>query len=186
MCFDKDYRKKDLLHLFNSICSIFNFHTFKNTSCSIHSQNPRNWFWKQRLVIIGTIVFTYIQISKYQILQLELRKPSLLIGSGVPNKCSSASYSLHTRNKVGAPDEDLAKTPGPAAYCTTDNNVIHNKNPVWSLRSRCKSMTNVMASNPAPNAYGHRGFPDKRSSAKFSMGVKHSEYAMPLIIDAMD
>ena len=109
-----------------------------------------------------------------------------LIGSGVPNKCSSASYSLHTRNKVGAPNEDLAKTPGPAAYTTTDNNIVFSRNPVWSLMSRSKSMTNVMASNPAPNAYQSRGFPDKRSSAKFSMGIKHSDYVMPLIIDALD
>jgi len=108
-----------------------------------------------------------------------------LLGTGVPNKASSASFSLHNRTKVGSHDEDLGQTPGPAAYGSTDNNLVYKRKPRWTMSARAKNMSALMK-NPAPNAYGPRGFVDKKAAPKFSMGVKHSEYCMPLIIDAWD
>ena len=115
---------------------------------------------------------------------LAFRLPEL-IGTGIPNKANSASFTLHNRNKVGSHDEDLGKTPGPAAYSATDNNLVYNRRPRWTMSARAKNMSALMK-NPAPNAYGPRGFVDRKTAPKFSMGIKHSEYCMPLIIDAWD
>jgi len=109
-----------------------------------------------------------------------------MIGTGIPNKASSACYSMHTRTKVGAPDEDLSKTPGPAAYGTTDNNIVYYQKPQWSMGARAKYMSALM-NNPAPNQYmAKHCFADRKSAPGFSMGVKHSEYCMPLVIDCFD
>ena len=108
-----------------------------------------------------------------------------LLGPVIPNKASSASFSLHSRTRVGAHDEDLHRTPGPAAYSAPDNDAMFKKKPRWTMSARAKNMSGVM-NNPAPNSYGPRGFADRKSAPKFSMGVKHSEYCMPLIIDAWD
>ena len=108
-----------------------------------------------------------------------------LIGSTIPNKMNSASYSIHTRTKAGSHDEDLGKTPGPAAYGATDNNVRFNQKPRWTMSARSKGLSNVMH-NPAPNAYSNMTFVDRRAAPKFSMGIRHSDYCMPLVVDAMD
>ena len=61
--------------------------------------------------------------------------PSLL-GSKVPNKRSSAAYSMAYRSSTGAFSEDLAKTPGPGHYNAVAPNVYVKKAPVYSMLSR--------------------------------------------------
>ena len=59
-----------------------------------------------------------------------------LLGSKVPNKTSSASYSMIGRAKTGGFSEDLAKTPGPGRYSTTEPSVTQSKAPAYSINAR--------------------------------------------------
>ena len=61
--------------------------------------------------------------------------PSLL-GSKIPNRYSSASYSMTARAKTGGFSEDLAKTPGPGRYNTTHPSVNKKKDPAYSMLQR--------------------------------------------------
>ncbi|XP_071243594.1 outer dense fiber protein 3-like protein 2a isoform X1 [Salvelinus alpinus] len=57
-----------------------------------------------------------------------------LLGSQVPHKPSSASYSLAGRRQVGAPSEDLSMTPGPGRYNSTDPSVYLTRQPSFSMQ----------------------------------------------------
>ena len=61
--------------------------------------------------------------------------PSLL-GSRVPNKQASSSYSMAGRPITGSFSEDLAKSPGPGRYDTSE--IVSNspKAPAYSMLSR--------------------------------------------------
>ena len=60
----------------------------------------------------------------------------LLLGSKVPNKQSSASYSMASRPLTGSFSEDLAKTPGPGRYNATAPNTYTSKAPAYSMLGR--------------------------------------------------
>ena len=57
----------------------------------------------------------------------------MLLGSKVPNKQSSASFSMAGRPITGSFDEDLAKTPGPGRYDSVHPNQYANKAPLYSM-----------------------------------------------------
>ncbi|KAK3727983.1 hypothetical protein QZH41_015936, partial [Actinostola sp. cb2023] len=59
-----------------------------------------------------------------------------LIGPKVPNKFSSASYSMTGRAKTGGFSEDLAKTPGPGQYRIIRPDTYKNKSAQYSMLSR--------------------------------------------------
>ena len=59
-----------------------------------------------------------------------------LLGSKVPNKISSASYSMAARAYTGSFAEDLAKTPGPGRYNAVIANTYTNKAPAYSMLGR--------------------------------------------------
>jgi hypothetical protein len=59
-----------------------------------------------------------------------------LIGPKVPNKYSSSSYSMTARAKTGGFSEDLAKTPGPGRYNTTQPDTFKHKSACYSMLSR--------------------------------------------------
>lgn len=61
--------------------------------------------------------------------------PSLL-GSRVPNKQASSSYSMAGRPVTGSFSEDLAKTPGPGRYDTTEIMTYSPKAPAYSMLGR--------------------------------------------------
>ena len=61
--------------------------------------------------------------------------PSLL-GSSVPNKQASSSYSMAGRAVTGSFAEDLAKSPGPGRYDTTDVKTYSHKAPAYSMLGR--------------------------------------------------
>ena len=109
-----------------------------------------------------------------------------LLGCQVPNKPSSASYSFSSRRKVGAPSEDLAMSPGPGKYSSTNPNIYRQRQPSFSMQSRTKRAVSS-PSNPGPGTYSpekfHVHLPKPPS---FTMGVRHSEFVTPLVVDVVD
>ena len=59
-----------------------------------------------------------------------------LLGSKIPNRYSSASFSMTGRAKTGGFAEDLAKTPGPGNYRTVDPVVYKKRDPAYSMNQR--------------------------------------------------
>ena len=59
-----------------------------------------------------------------------------LLGPKVPNKLSSAAYSMSYRSTTGAFSEDLAKTPGPGHYNAVAPDTYVKKAPVYSMLGR--------------------------------------------------
>ncbi|KAK3546205.1 hypothetical protein QTP70_025220 [Hemibagrus guttatus] len=109
-----------------------------------------------------------------------------LLGSRIPNKPSSASYSMSRRTKPGAPSEDLATTPGPAHYNRTDPSIYMNRQPSFSIQSRHKIPSDATC-KPGPGTH----YPEKVTAhlprpPSFTMGVRHSEFVTPLVIDLTD
>ena len=59
-----------------------------------------------------------------------------LLGSKVPNKASSSSYSMAARAYTGSFSEDLAKTPGPGRYNAVHTYTYTKKAPAYSMLGR--------------------------------------------------
>lgn len=59
-----------------------------------------------------------------------------LLGSKVPNKASSAAYSMAARAYTGSFSEDLAKTPGPGRYHAIAPDTYTRKAPAYSMLGR--------------------------------------------------
>ena len=74
---------------------------------------------------------------------------------------------------------DYAKTPGPAKYDPADPRLVRNRGPHYTMRplTRCDWEDR---NKPGPGAYS----PERKSgAAAYSMGIKHSEFTAPLILD---
>ncbi|XP_059209862.1 outer dense fiber protein 3-like protein 2a [Centropristis striata] len=111
--------------------------------------------------------------------------PSLL-GQQVPNKPSSASFSFSGRRKVGAPSEDLSMSPGPARYDTTNPDIYHQRQPSFSIQKRTKR-PNYSSAIPGPGAYSPEKFHTHLPKPPaFTLGVRHSEFVTPLVVDVID
>ncbi|XP_039620546.1 outer dense fiber protein 3-like protein 2b [Polypterus senegalus] len=111
--------------------------------------------------------------------------PSLL-GSRVPIKPSSASYTLSGRTKVGSPSEDLSGTPGPGRYNSTDPSIYLPRKPAYSMLGRYNLPTDSTR-KPGPGTHS----PEKVTAHKpkppaYSLGIRHSEYVTPLITDVSE
>lgn len=109
-----------------------------------------------------------------------------LLGSQIPNKTASASYSFSGRRKVGAPSEDLSMSPGPAKYNIINPDVYRQRQPSFSMQSRTKR-PNYSSAIPGPGAYSpekfHLHLPKPPSC---TLGVRHSEFVTPLVVDVVD
>ncbi|XP_036807311.1 outer dense fiber protein 3-like protein 2 [Oncorhynchus mykiss] len=108
-----------------------------------------------------------------------------LLGSQVPHKPSSASYSLAGRRQVGAPSEDRSMTSGPGRYNSTDPSVYLTQ-PSFSMQSRTTRASD-QSQKPGPGTHS----PEKvllhlpRPPA-FSLGIRHSEFITPLVVVVSD
>uniref|UniRef100_A0A8C5LRC1 CIMAP1 family member D n=1 Tax=Leptobrachium leishanense TaxID=445787 RepID=A0A8C5LRC1_9ANUR len=105
-----------------------------------------------------------------------------VIGPRVPAKISAPAFSMSATCRHGGYSEDLSQTPGPAHYHKTDPNSYMKKGPAYSMLGRAR--TSKQEITPGPGAHS----PEKVSGYKnrapgFSMGIRHSEYTTPLIID---
>jgi len=109
-----------------------------------------------------------------------------LIGPKLVNKRGNPSYSMTKRTNINGFAEDLAKTPGPAKYNTTNPNVIKGKQPQYSMLGR-NSLPGDNTRKPGPGAHSpERVYVNKRKAPAVSMGIRHSEFITPLIIDVVD
>uniref|UniRef100_H3DDC8 CIMAP1 family member D n=2 Tax=Tetraodon nigroviridis TaxID=99883 RepID=H3DDC8_TETNG len=109
-----------------------------------------------------------------------------VMGPQVPNKPSSASYTMSRSYSTGGPSVDLAKTPGPCRYNTTDLNLYLPRQPAFSMLGRHK-MPRDATKKPGPGEYN----PEKVTVTKarapaFSLGVRHSEFVTPLVLNVPD
>jgi len=110
---------------------------------------------------------------------------SSTVGTKTATLAASPLYSMPGRSKTGGFAVDLAKTPGPGRYGQAVDS-IKNRNPSYSLQGR----TYVPQDNtkkPGPDVYApEKVTVNKRTAASYSMGVRHSEYTAPLIVDIPD
>ncbi|XP_026008710.1 outer dense fiber protein 3-like protein 2a [Astatotilapia calliptera] len=109
-----------------------------------------------------------------------------LLGHHIPHKPSSASYSFSARRKVGAPSEDLATTPGPGKYNSTNPDIYRHRHPSFTMQGRTKR-PNYSSAIPGPGAYSperfHLHLPRPPS---FTLGIRHSEFVTPLVVNVTD
>lgn len=107
-----------------------------------------------------------------------------MLGSNVIGKDSSASYSLTSRPVRGSFDEDLAKTPGPAAFSIVNPNLYKDCAPIYTMLER-RFLPGDKTIKPGPGAH----YPElvklhKPIPPEYSMGIRHSEFLLPLITEA--
>eukprot|EP00056_Hartaetosiga_gracilis_P021562 m.24873 g.24873 ORF g.24873 m.24873 type:complete len:250 (-) comp9143_c0_seq1:294-1043(-) len=94
---------------------------------------------------------------------------------------ASQSYSMSGRLKVGGFADDKRNTPAPGSYSTTLSN--KKKSPAFSMGGRTY-MPDPGTETPGPGQHSpEKSNITKKSTPAFSLGVKHSEYITPLIID---
>ena len=106
-----------------------------------------------------------------------------LLGSNQINKRSAPSYSMTKRSNRGSPSEDLSRTPGPGQYQAIEPNVVYNRGPVYSLQSR-NPMPQDGTCKPGPGQHSpEMVYINKYAAPAYSMGIRHSQYITPLIIE---
>lgn len=109
-----------------------------------------------------------------------------LLGPRIPTRVSSACYSLASRPKMGGFDTDHAKTPGPARYGAQTPDLYGKKAPAYSILGR-QFMPGDRTIKPGPGAHSpEKTDSGRRKAPAYSLGVRHSEYLCPLIIDVSD
>ncbi|MFT7818800.1 hypothetical protein Z043-107073, partial [Arapaima gigas] len=107
--------------------------------------------------------------------------PSLM-GSQVPNKPTSACYTMAGRCR----SDDLAQTPGPGKYDRPDPSVYLPRQPAYSMLGRHRRPRGV-SQMPGPGAYSpERVMSHKQRPPSYSLGIRHSEFVMPLVVDVLD
>ncbi|XP_038157654.1 outer dense fiber protein 3-like protein 2b isoform X1 [Cyprinodon tularosa] len=109
-----------------------------------------------------------------------------LIGSHIPNKRASASYTIPGAFSIGGPSVDLAKTPGPCRYNSTDPSVYLRRQPAFSMLGR-QNLPKDKSKKPGPGAYNPENVTAHKTKAPaYSMGVRHSEFVTPLVVAFSD
>ncbi|TWW57861.1 outer dense fiber protein 3-like protein 2b [Takifugu rubripes] len=109
-----------------------------------------------------------------------------VMGPQVPNKPSSASYTMSRSYSTGGPSVDLAKTPGPCRYNTTDLNLYLPRQPAFSMLGRHK-MPRDATKKPGPGEYNPEKVTVNRARAPaYSLGIRHSEFVTPLVVNVSD
>ncbi|XP_066536444.1 outer dense fiber protein 3-like protein 2a [Hoplias malabaricus] len=109
-----------------------------------------------------------------------------LMGSYTPSKPSSASFSMSARRKSGGPSEDLAMTPGPGHYNSTDPSIYLNRQPSFSIQSRHSTPSDATR-KPGPGTHSpEKSMTHLPRAPSFSLGIRHSEFVTPLVISVND
>jgi len=120
----------------------------------------------------------------------EQRKKDVVPASNayaLPTKMGKApKYSMTGRATIGGFAQDLAKAPGPGKYGKTSPNVSKTKAPSFSMRPRTK-MPQDPTKKPGPGAHNpEKVTVNKKKQPAYTMGIKHTPYLTPLIVDVMD
>ncbi|MBN3303200.1 OD3L2 protein, partial [Amia calva] len=109
-----------------------------------------------------------------------------LLGSRVPTKPASASYTVAGRTKSGGPSEDLSQTPGPGRYNSTDPSIYLPRQPAFSMLGR-HDVPSDATKKPGPGTHNaERVLAHKPRAPAYSLGIRHSEFMTPLVIDVTD
>ncbi|XP_033820856.1 outer dense fiber protein 3-like protein 2b [Periophthalmus magnuspinnatus] len=109
-----------------------------------------------------------------------------LLGPHVPNKPASACYTMSASYPSGGPAVDLAKTPGPCGYNSTDPNVYLPRQPAFSILGR-HTLPKDHTRKPGPGTYNPEAVTVHMARAPaHSLGMRHSEFITPLIIHLPD
>ncbi|XP_005994969.1 ciliary microtubule associated protein 1A [Latimeria chalumnae] len=107
-----------------------------------------------------------------------------VIGPRVPHKYSYPCYSVTGRSKIGSFLEDFGKSPSPNRYKIPNQNVYDNEMPSYTMQARTKLLGDT-TTKPGPGAHcPERVVLNKPRAPTFYMGNKHSEFEMPLIVEA--
>jgi len=81
---------------------------------------------------------------------------------------------------------DLAQTPGPCRYNSTDPSVYLPRKPAFSMLGR-HGLPREAASKPGPGTYDpEKVTVHKARAPAFSLGIRHSEFVTPLVVDVSD
>lgn len=81
---------------------------------------------------------------------------------------------------------DLAKTPGPCRYNTTDLNLYLPRQPAFSMLGRHK-MPRDATQKPGPGEYNpEKVTVNKARAPAYSLGIRHSEFVTPLVLNVSD
>lgn len=103
------------------------------------------------------------------------------IGSGAANEKKPPSCTIRSRPALGSTYYPTFKAavPGPAAYGVTDAN---RSTKSCTIKSRyAVKEYNTAKEAPGPGAYEIKSAGEAGARRGFSMGIRHSEYLMPLI-----
>ncbi|XP_065603833.1 ciliary microtubule associated protein 1A-like [Cyrtonyx montezumae] len=107
-----------------------------------------------------------------------------VLGPNTAYTSASPCYSLRGRSQRGRFDEDLAKTPGPAALPRITVNACKTRAPAYTMAARPK-LDVLNALNPGPADYtvsrGVRLIKPQAPASTF--GIKHSIYTAPVITE---
>jgi len=107
--------------------------------------------------------------------------PSALGSTFVAKQRAAPAHSMGVRHNLGSFANDNQKTPGPGTYNVSTSN--RRRAAAYSMGSRTEMPTDKTQS-PGPGSHTpERVTMHKKRAPAFSMGVKHSEYTTPLIID---
>lgn len=94
---------------------------------------------------------------------------------------SAPKFSFGSRHSIGHFTEDLAKTPGPAVYTAIDPSKTKRHAPHYSMTAR-NSLPGDRTQKPGPGAHSpEKVVVTKDIRPKYSFGIRHSDYTVPLI-----
>uniref|UniRef100_A0A8C5I331 Outer dense fiber protein 3-like protein 2 n=1 Tax=Gouania willdenowi TaxID=441366 RepID=A0A8C5I331_GOUWI len=115
-----------------------------------------------------------------------------LLGCSIPNKVSSSSFSFSSRRKYGAPNEGLSSSPGPGQYDSTNPDVYRHRQPSFTMQSRHRRANKPGSapspgSAPGPGSYSpERFYTHLPKAPSTTLGVRHSQFITPLVVDVAD
>lgn len=94
---------------------------------------------------------------------------------------SAPKWSFGSRHSIGHFTEDLARTPGPAVYTAIDPSKVKGNAPQYSMTAR-NNLPGDGTQKPGPGAHSpEKVYVTKNIRPKYSFGIRHSEYTVPLI-----
>lgn len=99
---------------------------------------------------------------------------------------SSHSYTMRPKTDYNDFAKDLSKTPGAGSYNTPDPNTTKKKSALYTMKGR-SYMPGDSTQKPGPGAHRPEDvLITKRQAPRASLGIRHSEFITPLIIQVAD
>ncbi|XP_062974804.1 ciliary microtubule associated protein 1A [Elgaria multicarinata webbii] len=95
---------------------------------------------------------------------------------------ASPCYSMIGKSKLGRFDEDLHKTPGPAAYEKPATEIYKKRAPKYTMAGRNMNPRRDKIPGPADYVVGKVSM-IKSCAPVVTFGIRHSDYTAPLIVD---